>query len=165
MGGAIGVPGNITPVAEFNIYVDPLAASIVFNAGIPLTVVGLDVTHQVKLTAKDLAVAIDGPKTAISRFLVDCTKDLLASPSNPSKEQGLFLHDPLAVGVVINPTFVTTETMSIDIETRGDITEGMTVADRRAIHPSQKKPPNADISIKVDASKFIAFFLKRLLGP
>ena len=165
MGGAIGVPGNITPVSEFNIYVDPIAAGIVFNAGIPLTVVGLDVTHQVKLAAGDIAAATDARKTTVGCFLVDCTKDLLASPSNRHKEQGLFLHDPLAVGVVLDPSFVATEPMSVDIETRGDLTEGMTVADRRLIHPSLKKSPNADICLKVDAPRFIDFFLTRLLGP
>jgi inosine-uridine nucleoside N-ribohydrolase len=165
MGGAIGVPGNITPVSEFNIYVDPMAAGIVFNAGIPLTVVGLDVTHQVKLAAGEIAAATDVRKTTVGHFLVDCTKDLLSSPSNRHKEPGLFLHDPLAVGVVIDPSFVATEPMSVDIETRGDLTEGMTVADRRLIHPSLKKSPNADICLKVDAPRFIDFFLRRLLGP
>ena len=77
----------------------------------------------------------------------------------------MFLHDPLAVGVVIDPSFVATETMSVDIETRGDLTEGMTVADRRLIHPSLKKSLNADICLKVDAPRFIDFFLKRLLDP
>ena len=165
MGGAIGVPGNITPVAEFNIYVDPVAAGIVFNAGIPLTVVGLDVTRQVKLTAADIAAAAAVHQTVVGRFLVDCTKNLLVSTSNPHAEPGLFLHDPLAVGVVIDPSFVATETISVDIETRGNLTEGMTVADRRLIHPGLKKPPNTDICLKVDAPRFIAFFLKRLLDP
>lgn len=162
MGGAIGVPGNITPVAEFNIYVDPIAAGIVFNAGIPLTVVGLDVTRQVKLTAADIASAADVRQSTVGRFLIDCTKKLLDSTSTSYAEPGLFLHDPLAVGVVIDPSFVATETMSVDVETRGNLTEGMTVADRRLIHPGFKKPPNADICLKVDAPRFMDFFLKRL---
>jgi purine nucleosidase len=145
--------------------VDPLAAGIVFNAGIPLTVVGLDVTRQVKLTAEDIAAAGNVHQTPVGRFLIDCTKDLLASTSKRYREPGLFLHDPLAVGVVIDPSFVSAEAMSVDIETRGDLTEGMTVADRRLIHTSLKKPSNADICLKVNAPKFIDFFLKRLLDP
>ncbi len=164
MGGAVGVPGNITPAAEFNIYVDPDAASIVFNSGIPLTMVGLDVTTKVKLTADDIAAATAAHNTTVSRFLIDCTKDLLASSAKRYGEARLFLHDPLAVGVVIDPSFVMTEAMPVDIEIQGDFTEGMTVADRRAILPSLKRPSTADVCINVDAKQFIAFFLKRLFG-
>ena len=163
MGGAIGVSGNITPAAEYNIYVDPHAASIVFNAGIPLTMVGLDVTNQVKLTADDIAAATGAHNTTVGRFLIDCSRNLLELTAKRYGEARLTLHDPLAVGVVINPSFVMTEAMPVDIETQGDITEGMTVADRRSIPPSLKKTPTADICISVDAAQFIAFFLKRLL--
>ena len=65
----------------------------------------------------------------------------------------------------MQPAFVAAEPMSVDVETRGDLTEGMTVADRRFIHTSLRKPPNADICLNVDAPRFIAFFLKRLLDP
>ena len=163
MGGAIGVAGNITPAAEFNIYVDPHAAGIVFNAGIPITMVGLDVTYQVKLTADDIAAATAAHNTTASRFLIDCTRHPLESTAKRYGESRLFLHDPLAVGVVIDPSFVVTEAMPVDIETQGDITEGMTVADRRSIHPSLKKPPTADVCIDVDAPLFTDFFLKRVL--
>ena len=163
MGGAIGVAGNITPAAEFNIYVDPHAAAIVFNAGIPLTMVGLDVTYQVKLTADDIATATAAHNTAASRFLIDCTRHPLESTAKRYGESRLFLHDPLAVGVVIDPSFVVTAAMPVDIETQGDLTEGMTVADRRSIHPSLKKPPTADVCIDVDAPLFKDFFLKRVL--
>jgi inosine-uridine nucleoside N-ribohydrolase len=163
MGGAIGVAGNITPAAEFNIYVDPHAAAIVFNAGIPITMVGLDVTYQVKLTADDIAAATAAHNTTASRFLIDCTRHPLESTAKRSGESRFFLHDPLAVGVVIDPSFVVTEAMSVDIETQGDITEGMTVADRRSIHPNLKKPPTADVCIDVDAPLFTDFFLKRVL--
>ena len=163
MGGAVGVAGNVTPAAEFNMYVDPHAARIVFNAGIPLTMVGLDVTYQVKLTTDDIAAATAAHNTTASRFLIDCTRQQLESMAKRYGESRLFLHDPLAVGVVINSSFVVTEAMPVDIETQGDITEGMTVADRRSIHPSLKKPPNADVCIDVDAPLFTGFFLKRVL--
>jgi len=163
MGGAIGVAGNITAAAEFNIYVDPHAAGIVFTAGIPLTMVGLDVTYQVKLTAEDIATATAAHNTTASRFLIDCTRHPLESTAKRYGESRFFLHDPLAVGVVIDPSFVVTEALPVDIETQGDITEGMTVADRRLIHPGLKKPPTADVCIDVDAPLFKDFFLKRVL--
>ena len=163
MGGAIAVSGNITPAAEFNIYVDPHAAKIVFNAGIPLTMVGLDVTNQVKLTADDVAAATAAHNSTVSRFLIDCTRDLLELTAQRYGESRLTLHDPLAVGVVIDPSFVITEAMSVDIETKGDLTEGMTLADRRPIPPSLKDRLTADTCTNVDAPRFVDFFLKRLL--
>jgi len=163
MGGAIGVAGNVTPAAEFNIYVDPHAAGIVFNAGIPITMVGLDVTYQVKLTADDIAAATAAHKTTAGQFLIDCTRHPFESTAKRSGESRFFLHDPLAVGVVIDPSFVVTEAMPVDVETRGSITEGMTVADRRSIHPSLKKPPTAEVCMEVDAPRFTDFFMQRIL--
>jgi len=164
MGGAIGVPGNVTPVAEFNIYVDPHAAGIVFNSGIPLTVVGLDVTSQVKLTRNAIASAAASHHTAVSQFLSDCTEDLLTFAEERTGEPSLFLHDPLAVGVVIDPSLVTKKAMHIEIETNGEVTEGMTVADRRLLKSDWKKTPNAEVCVRVDAQRFVDFFLERLLG-
>lgn len=163
MGGAVGVAGNVTPAAEFNIFVDPHAAGIVFNAGIPITMVGLDVTYQVKLTTDDIDAATADLDTTAARFLIDCTRHPLASTAKRSGESRFFLHDPLAVGVVIDPSFVVTEAMPVDVETQGRITEGMTLADRRSIHPSLKKPSTADVCIGVDAPRFTDFFLKRVL--
>jgi purine nucleosidase/pyrimidine-specific ribonucleoside hydrolase len=165
MGGAISVPGNITSAAEFNIYFDPHAASIVFNAGIPLTVVGLDVTRRVRLMKGTVTEAYASCKTAVNRFIYDCTEKLFAFvDESDAGESGLPLHDPLAVGVAIDPAFVTTEAMPVEVETEGEFTEGMLVADRRPANPARKKSPNADVSVDVDASRFISFFLGRVLG-
>ena len=106
MGGAVTVPGNITPAAEFNIYVDPQSASIVFNAGIPLTVVGLDVTRKVRLSRKTVETVVAPCQTVISQFLSDCTAGLFALSEEREGEAGFSLHDPLAIGVVIDPSFV-----------------------------------------------------------
>ena len=163
MGGAIGVSGNVTPTAEFNIYVDPDAAGIVFNSGIPITMVGLDVTTRVKLTAEDISAAAADHNSTVSRFLVDCTQDLLERTAKRYGEAHLTLHDPLAVGVVIDPSLVAAEAMPVDVETRGVLTEGMTVGDRRPIHSGLKNQSTADVCIEVDAQRFTSFFLKRLL--
>jgi inosine-uridine nucleoside N-ribohydrolase len=163
MGGAFTVPGNVTPVAEFNIYVDPHAARIVFDAGIPLTVVGLDVTRRVRLTRKTLETEIVPCETTISQFVCDATSDLFAMVREEEGTRlGVPLHDPLAVGAVIDPSFVASEAMHVEIERTGEFTEGMTVADRRSIRADLKKPPNADVCVDVDASRFLSFFLERL---
>lgn len=162
MGGAVTVAGNITPVAEFNMYVDPLAASIVFEAGIPLTVVGLDVTRKVRLNRETMEREVAPCQTVVSQFLCDCTSDLFAISEQREAHASFSLHDPLAIGVVIDPSFVTWEPMHIEIERKGEVTEGMTVADRRPIQAAWKKPPNAEVCLDVNASRFLSFFLERL---
>ncbi|RMF87840.1 MAG: nucleoside hydrolase, partial [Nitrospinota bacterium] len=162
MGGAFGVPGNITPVAEFNIYVDPHAAQIVFAAGLPLTVVGLDVTRKVRLTPQVVQTAIAPRQTRVSQFICDCTSGLFAFSEEREGEASMPLHDPLAVGVAIDPSLVSTEQLHVEIETEGEITEGMTVADRRPLKPVWKRPPNAEVCFDVDVSRFLSLFLERL---
>jgi inosine-uridine nucleoside N-ribohydrolase len=83
---------------------------------------------------------------------------------NRYEQSAIYLHDPLAVGVVIDPSLVATEGMHIEVETEGAITAGMTVADRRLIRPQFKKNSNAEVCISVDAPRFLSFFLERLLN-
>lgn len=133
MGGGIQ-SGNSTPVAEFNIKVDPEAAHIVFNAGWPLTMVGLDLTHQALATA-GVVQRIDVLGTRSSRFVVE----LIAFFSARYRAVGGFeappVHDACAVARVIDPTIVEVERMPIDVELCGALTLGMTVADRRRPAP------------------------------
>jgi len=165
MGGAISVSGNVTPVAEFNVFVDPHAARIVFAAGIPLTVVPLDVTRQVQLTRSRLAEAVAARPSAAAQFLLDCTEQAFDMGEERTGEAVINLHDPLAVATVIDASFVSTERLHVEIETSGDISEGMTVADRRPIKPSLKQAPNAAVCLQVDAARFLSFFLDRVICP
>jgi len=164
MGGAVEVPGNVTSVAEFNIYYDPHAADMVFRSGIPITVVGLDVTRQVKLLKENLT-SIPKPKhTAISQFICDSTAALFALLEERTGEAGISLHDPLAVGVAIDPSLVTKKAMSVAVETEGKWTQGMTVVDGRNIKPEWKESPNAQVCVDVDIERFLSLFYQRLFA-
>jgi purine nucleosidase/pyrimidine-specific ribonucleoside hydrolase len=163
MGGAVQVPGNITSVAEFNIYVDPHAADVVFKSGIELTVVGLNVTRQVYLTRDNIDAICAPHDSAASRFVRDCTQAPLNFTEEYLGKAFIYLHDPLAVAVAIDFTLVTTEPMHIGIELQGKLTEGMTVADRRLVKSAMNPSPNAHVSVNVNVDGFLSFFGERVL--
>lgn len=159
MGGAVTVPGNITPVAEFNIYVDPEAAQIVMTSGLPLTLIGLDVTERVRLTAEILDQQVCPLGTWLSRFLLDCTAQTIQFSTRVERPPGMAMHDPLAVGAVIDPTLVRTTPLPLQVETTGERTAGMTVADRRPLRPEFKAAANVKVALDVDGSRFLERFL------
>lgn len=158
MGGAIGVPGNVSPVAEFNIFVDPHAADVVFRAHLPITLVPLDVTLQVRLTRDFLQHASQGTGTG----LVQATYHLTQQPLH-GQAQGMAMHDPLAVAVTIDPSLVTLTSLPVCVETHGPHTIGMTVADRRS--PAYWSPdmPRLEVALEVDARRMLELFATRVL--
>ena len=158
MGGAIGVPGNVTPVAEFNIFVDPHAADVVFRAGLPITLVPLDVTTQVRLTRDFLRHAGQGSATPLMAAVHDLTQQSLHSHGD-----GIALHDPLAVAVAIEPSLVTCTTLPVCTETRGPHTIGMTVADRRPSAYWQSDMPRLEVALAVDIPRVLKLFATRVL--
>ena len=159
MGGAVAVPGNVTPAAEFNIHVDPEAASAVFASGLPVELVPLDVTRRVVLTAADLGAALARHGGPTARFIQDFT----AHGFDFETQQGdgsMALHDPLAVGVALDPSLVTLEPLYVVVECEGRLTRGMTVADRR---PRRTGPaPTCRAALEVDAPRFLRLFLERV---
>ncbi len=174
MGGSLS-GGNITPAAEFNIYNDPEAAQIVFTAGWPVTMVGLDVTHRTLFTPEHLA-ALAGTSTPQTGFAVSVLEHLVTL-SKGYGFAGSPLHDPLAVGVAIDRSLVKTQPMRVDVEVRGELTRGETVAnrhnlretsvekgDRRVVQGVERVEPNAEVSVDVDAERFLQLFLSRLRG-
>jgi purine nucleosidase/pyrimidine-specific ribonucleoside hydrolase len=165
MGGAVAVPGNVTPVAEFNIYVDPEAAQIVFAAGLPLTLIGLDVTERVRLTTEMLAQRVQPLGTQVGQFLIDCTAQTMHFSDRVERAPGMAMHDPLAVGVVIDSTLVRTSPLPVQVETAGEWTTGMTVGDRRSGRPGLKASANANVALDVDGSRFLDVFLTRVSAP
>ncbi len=158
MGGAVTVPGNRTPAAEFNIYIDPEAARIVLAAGMPLTLVGLDVTRKTLLTEEHLAYMrqFDG---AIPRFITQSAQVYLEFARRRFGRNGCALHDPLAVGVAIDRTLVKTQAMPVGIETRGEFTRGATVGD---VYGTTRLPPNAEVCLDVDVDRFVKLFVERM---
>ena len=174
MGGSIS-GGNVNAAAEANIYGDPEAAQIVFNAGWPITMVGLDVGNRTLVMrnhVRELA-ARRGPQSDFAAGVLNFLEGL----SEKYGDEGVPMYDPLAVGVAINPALVTTQSMRVEIETRGQFTRGETVANRtnriernvpheRRLWIEALDPvlPNAEVATEVKADKFIRMFLDRLAG-
>ena len=156
MGGAYGV-GNATPVAEFNILCDPEAAHIVFNETWPLTMIGLDVTHQALCTSEvQKTISSASPKLAdavngLMDFFRSTYRDQEAFPDPPT-------HDPCAVAYVIDPALIPTRRCPIDVELRGELTYGMTVADMRALaeSPDVGGSCTSQVGVGLDVGRFWA---------
>jgi inosine-uridine nucleoside N-ribohydrolase len=161
MGGAFRVYGNTTPVAEFNIYVDPDAAQAVLDLGVPTLLVPLDVTERVILARKDLPSLPDSHRT---RFLRAVTDSLTRVHQELCGFDGCYLHDPLALGAVLDPSLVRTVEAEVAVETEGRVTRGMTIADLRP-EGLFRATPNARVAIEVDAERFRRLFLDRLSSP
>jgi purine nucleosidase len=174
MGGSIS-GGNVNAAAEANIFNDPEAAQIVFQAGWPLTMVGLDVGDKTLLSKKylDQLSQTHGP---VNDFICTIGKYLL-DLSARFGSGGTPMYDPLAVGVAIDATLVKSPEMHVDVETRGDFTRGETVANRRGavernvlhgdhyvIEAVDRVPPNAKVCVEVDADRFLQLFVSRIKG-
>jgi len=157
MGGAILEPGNMTPQAEFNIYVDPHAAHIVFHSGIPITLIPLDVTHKclVKQEHVDRLLKIDSP---ISRFIRDAMEVYLEASFRLGYE-GSSLHDPLTLATILAPRLLTLKEYYVDVDISGGVSMGKTFADVRGV---LKKPANMKVAMDVRGEDFVAFFLQRM---
>ncbi len=158
MGGAFRVPGNMTPTTEFNFAVDPEAAAIILGAGLPLTLVPLDVTEQVVLSREAVEEA-RGAGT-LQTFIQEMTAVAMAFHRDHEGFDGMFLHDPLAVGIVADPPLVRGQPMAVAIERRGELTAGMAVADLRR---RSRATPTATVCVEVEAPRFLRMFRERVL--
>jgi inosine-uridine nucleoside N-ribohydrolase len=159
MGGSMGL-GNTTPAAEFNIYVDPEAAREVFESGLPITMSGLDVTHQAGAgpAERDRLRRIGGVGGVVAGFLdfFAGTYERIYGFDAPP------LHDPVAVAAVLEPGLLRTRAMRVDVECEGDLTRGETVCD---FHGVTGKRANAEVGIGLDREAFFDLLqdsLKRL---
>ena len=174
MGGSI-TGGNVNGAAEANIYNDPEAAQIVFNAGWMVTMVGSDVGERTLITRKYLAElqSLHGPQ---SDFIAKIA-DFYLNRSEKSGYSGAAMYDPLAVGIALDPTLGTLKEMHVDVETKGEFTRGETVANRmgsnenNVLHGDHYEiegvidlKPNARVCVASDADRFLNLFISRIRG-
>jgi len=174
MGGSI-TGGNVDGAAEANIYNDPEAASIVFNAGWMVTMIGSDVGERTLMMRSNLAdlQSQHGPESDFIAKLAD----YYLTRSEKSGYQGAAMYDPLAVATVINPALVTLKDMHVDVETKGEFTRGETVANRMG-YDEKNVPhgdhyeidgltpltPNARVCLASNPEGFLKLFVSRLKG-
>ncbi|AWA05943.1 pyrimidine-specific ribonucleoside hydrolase RihA [Aeromonas hydrophila] len=158
MGGAAGA-GNWTPAAEFNIYVDPQAADMVFKSGLPITMCGLDVTHQAQVMDEDIerVRAITNPVAQCVAGLLDFFMIYHRDPKWGFA--GAPLHDPCTIAWLLAPALFHGVECRVDIETGGTHTSGMTVVDRYGL---TGKAANALVLLGLDRAGFIDLLVTRL---
>ena len=174
MGGSI-TGGNVNGAAEANIYNDPDAAAIVFNAGWIVTMIGSDVGERTIITRKHLAElqAGHGPESDFVYKLAD----YYVTRSEKSGYQGAAMYDPLAVATVIDASLVTLKEMHVDVETKGEYTRGETVANRMGYNEKnvlhgdhyeidglEEVKPNSRVCLASDADRFLRLFVNRIKG-
>lgn len=158
MGGAYFEVGNVTPAAEFNIYVDPEAADIVFRSGVPLVVVPLDVTHKV-LTTRARVEGFRALGTRVGQVAASWTDFFERFDMAKYGSEGAPLHDPCVIAYLLQPDLFTGRHVNVEIETQSELTLGMTVADWWRV---TDRPANAMFLGGVDADGFYALLTERL---
>jgi inosine-uridine nucleoside N-ribohydrolase len=177
MGGSLS-GGNITPAAEFNLYVDPEAARIVFDANIPLTMVGLDVTRKCLLSEQQIQQleAANNPVSQAAGKIMRATWERMRSGG---QAPSITLHDALAMASLIDPGVITLQDYYVEVETSGEWTAGEIVGYSRG--PVRKSPPmetsapeapraeidykpNAKVAMGVDPERFFRLLIPRLTG-
>ena len=158
MGGGFFEGGNITPAAEFNIYVDPEAADIVMKSGVPVVMMPLDVTHKV-LTLKRRVEKIKALDTKVSKFVVAMLEFFERFDIEKYGSDGGPLHDPTVIAYLLKPELFSGRMCNVEIETQSPLTVGMTVVDWWQV---TKRPHNALVMRDVDADGFFDLLTERL---
>ena len=158
MGGAYFEVGNITPAAEFNIYVDPEAAKIVLASGVPITMMPLDVTHKA-LTTKPRVAAFRDMGTKVGDMVAAWTDFFERFDMEKYGSEGAPLHDPCVIAYLIQPDLFTGRHINVEVETISELTLGMTVADWWRV---TDRAPNAMFMGDIDAAGFYDLLAKRL---
>jgi purine nucleosidase len=158
MGGGYFEGGNITPTAEFNIYVDPQAADIVFKSGVPIVVMPLDVTHKALVT-KPRNDAFRALGTKVGVAVAEMTDFFERFDKEKYGSEGAPLHDPCVTAYLLKPELFTGRHINVEIETQSELTMGMTVADWWRV---TDRAPNATFMGDINADGFFALLTERL---
>ena len=156
MGGAIG-EGNVTPAAEFNAFVDPEAAAVVFASGIPITMIGLDVTHKALFTRAHAERLRDAGRAG--RFVAELSDFFQRFHERSYGFEGSPIHDAMAVAHVLDPTLVTARKVNVAVERSSELCDGRTVVDLRGV---TGRPENAHVGVDVDADRFLELLVSRI---
>ena len=175
MGGAIS-GGNVDAVAEYNIYVDPEAAQVVFQGGSPLTMVGLEIGRKALFRRQHLA-RLQKTHGSQNDFAARVLEYLVNLCEKKYALEGAPLYDPTAMGAVIDRSLISTQLMHVDVELRGEFTRGETVAnrqnalnrkvprgDRLVFDGTEPLAPNTHVAMDIDAERFLDLLITRLAG-
>ncbi len=158
MGGAIKHQGNTTPLAEYNTYVDPHAAHIVFHSGMPMILTPLDVTYQCIFLKEDLdkLLKIDSP---ITKFIADATRFYMEFHDEYQKIDGCVINDPMTLALTFMPEICDYQDLYVDVDISTGVGLGNTFAD---FYNYEKKAPNMKVALGVRPRMFMELFLERM---
>ncbi|HEY7827511.1 MAG TPA: nucleoside hydrolase, partial [Candidatus Limnocylindrales bacterium] len=179
MGGAFRVPGNTTPVSEWNIHCDPEAARAVLQAWSAaieadpsvarLLILGLDVTEQAIIRPDSIVALARGEdpmrtersvaSNPVVRFVADALRFYMEFHAKYDGFYGAFIHDPLAAAVALDESLAQTQAVAVDVETGGELASGQTIADFRGLW---HRAPNTDLVLRADVDEFLARLTERV---
>ncbi len=157
MGGSAS-RGNRTPYAEFNIWMDPEAADVVLRSGLPLTMCGLDVTHQALVT-KEIFTALQQMGTPLSSTIIGLLKFFAKTYDEVFEMPDPPLHDPVAIALLIDRSVVKSRHVNVQVELSGPLTRGATVVD---IYQRLGEPANCNVALDLDFDKFWSMMLEAI---